>query len=328
MSAPDDSEAKPTRTHLLLENLPAEIRRHLLFTLEYEELKALVHASPVYHQQYLLDRHSVLSNCLQMVLGSNTIDAFIKPLAWHYTEWALDNIAKETKEETKETGDEQAHKPLSRTEEAGIVRALYRFQLHCNLFGVSQYNFFRQRRLKFLDVDILNIFFRVFEPWDVEEIACIYTFTKAKYNQIFDDIRWDVHQENPKFEAQRRPPTPDGAFDFDSEMTRSMLLEGTITRGLELLHYVHFETKDHAHLYMRRKYHPSDKDLKQRRCDPLPFQSDREDLPPLAWTLIWQGTYSNLLGWYIEDASRVWGYIMWGAARLEHTGAKDLLARQ
>lgn len=41
---------------LVLENLPAEIRRYLLLTLEYEALKALVHASPVYHQQYLLDR--------------------------------------------------------------------------------------------------------------------------------------------------------------------------------------------------------------------------------------------------------------------------------
>lgn len=38
-------------TEAPLETLQADIRRHLLFTLEYESLKALVHASPIYHQQ-------------------------------------------------------------------------------------------------------------------------------------------------------------------------------------------------------------------------------------------------------------------------------------
>lgn len=56
-----------------LENLPAEIRRHLLLALEYEALKALVHASPVYHQQYLLDRKHLLCACLETTLGSSTI---------------------------------------------------------------------------------------------------------------------------------------------------------------------------------------------------------------------------------------------------------------
>ena len=52
--------------------------------------------------------------------------------------------------------------------------------------------------------------------WEIEEIACIYTFAMKKFDRVFDDIRWDVHQENPKFEGQFRPPTPEGAFDFDS----------------------------------------------------------------------------------------------------------------
>jgi hypothetical protein len=59
------------------------------------------------------------------------------------------------------------------------------------------------------------MFICIFEPWEVEEIACMYTFSKEKYNQIFRDIRWDVHEENPKF-ADQRPPTPVGAFDFDT----------------------------------------------------------------------------------------------------------------
>lgn len=44
-----------------LEDFPAEIRRHILSMLELDELKVLVRASPVYHQQYLLDRRYLLS---------------------------------------------------------------------------------------------------------------------------------------------------------------------------------------------------------------------------------------------------------------------------
>lgn len=46
---------------------------------------------------------------------------------------------------------------------------------------------------------------------------------------------------------------------------------------------------------MRREQHPSDQDLKQKRRDPFPFQSDDEELPLLTWTLIRQGTYSKVL---------------------------------
>lgn len=58
-----------------LENIPSEIRRQLLCTLELEDLEALVHASPVFHQQYRLDRKYVLSRLLEGVLRSVTIDA-------------------------------------------------------------------------------------------------------------------------------------------------------------------------------------------------------------------------------------------------------------
>ena len=50
--------------------------------------------------------------------------------------------------------------------------------------------------------------------------------------------------------------------------------------------------------------------------------------PPLAWTLMWGGTYSNVYGWYIEPDFRRWGYVFWDAARIERTGAEELLLRQ
>ena len=168
-----------------LENLPPEIRDQLLSILELEELRALVHASPVFHQQYL-HRRFLLCKSLETTLRSATVDAnavyqtsllagfsdtrtsekitqflksyqdrrsstqysiiadrltedevvgmagfhssVIKPLARRYTDWALTNLAGETK-------NLWSHKSLNKTEETRLLRALYRFQLCCNLFG-------------------------------------------------------------------------------------------------------------------------------------------------------------------------------------------------
>lgn len=77
----------------------------------------------------------------------------------------------------------------------------------------------------------------------------------------------------------------------------------------------------------RQEEYLSDRDLKENQRTPLPFQGDVEDLPPLAWTLIWRGTYSGILG-CISDILRFGGCIMWDAARLEYTDAKELLAEQ
>lgn len=266
-SVPEDSQAKlkcNPQLNALLETLPPEVRRHLLSMLGLEELRTLVFASPVFHQQYLLDRRYLLCKCLETTLRSITVDAcavyqsglasfsdtytkekvtqflksyhhrrssaqysiftenlaedevigivafhssIVKPLAQHYTSWALANLANET--------DLQSHEPLSKTEETRVVRALYRFQLCCNLFGVDRHKTSRQLWVNFQSVDILKIFICIFEPWQVEEIACIYRFAEEKYDQIFRDICWDVDEKNPKFDGQR-PPTPEGAFDLDN----------------------------------------------------------------------------------------------------------------
>jgi hypothetical protein len=259
MPVPEDSLAKPIyNSHQLnspLENLHPEIRRQILFTLELEELSALIHASPVFYQQYLLDRRSLLCKCLDATLGSVAVDAcaayrsglaefsntrtnenmtqfmksygdrrssthhsiltekltedeavgmaafhssIIKPLMQYYADWALANLA-------DETGDLQSHEPLSRTEQTRLLRALYRFQECCNLFGVGRYKASGHLGFGFWSVDILKIFICIFEPWEVEKIACIYTFSKESFDQIFNDIRWDVNERNPSSTANGLP---------------------------------------------------------------------------------------------------------------------------
>jgi hypothetical protein len=74
----------------------------------------------------------------------------------------------------------------------------------------------------------------------------------------------------------------------------------------------------------------------QERREPLRFKRDSDILkadngqiyPPFAWTLMWKGAHSNLYGYYVQDVIRRWGYVMWDQARIESTGARELLMRQ
>lgn len=75
---------------------------------------------------------------------------------------------------------------------------------------------------------------------------------------------------------------------------------------------------------LRRQNHPSERDRMQEERAPFPFRGDggESDMPPLAWTIIWDGTYSNLYGCYTSDEMRRWGYVFWDAARLESAEGK------
>lgn len=75
------------------------------------------------------------------------------------------------------------------------------------------------------------------------------------------------------------------------------------------------------------------RDWKGEGREPLPFKGDglrtwEEGGPPFAWTRIWGGTYSILFGYFLPVSIHRWGYVLWDAARLERTGASEVLMRQ
>ena len=75
------------------------------------------------------------------------------------------------------------------------MRALYRFQLYCNLFGVGR----SKNHTKWLDFypdGIMRLFLNVFEPWEVEEIACIHNFAKWEVDRFFKRISLDVYSNS------------------------------------------------------------------------------------------------------------------------------------
>ena len=59
-----------------LENLPPEVRRHLLSSLDLPRLKLLVRSSPTFDQQYLFGREYILCKSIERTLGSVTVDAY------------------------------------------------------------------------------------------------------------------------------------------------------------------------------------------------------------------------------------------------------------
>lgn len=83
----------------------------------------------------------------------------------------------------------------------------------------------------------------------------------------------------------------------------------------------------HGHQEDRRRRTPSYRDELTDERAPLPFQGDDLSLPPLAWTIMWRGTYSNLIGTFIPKETRRWGYVFWDADRMRRHGGNDLMER-
>ncbi|KAK5164813.1 uncharacterized protein LTR77_009477 [Saxophila tyrrhenica] len=235
---------QPTRS---LETLPAELRRCLLSNLHLAQLSALVHASPVYHQQYLVDRKYLLSRSIEQTLGSVAADAlfvheletkpkvervdaellkrysenasrrrlpygndhsqaenvdiaafhlrYVEPLATHYAHSLLENLAGEA------NSDKGKHVPTA-SEMVRLTRAMYRFQLLCQLAGPAGRTYPNDPR-----EDSYTALINLMEPWEVEELLSFYQFARGSYEKILNDVRWDFHEDNPRF-AEKFDPQP------------------------------------------------------------------------------------------------------------------------
>lgn len=77
----------PTSTPRL-ESIPSEARHQILSLLDLQQLRKLVHASPMSHAQYRRDRWSLLCNCLERSLVGSNIDPRVVPVTrdtiWSY----------------------------------------------------------------------------------------------------------------------------------------------------------------------------------------------------------------------------------------------------
>ena len=109
--------------------------------------------------------------------------SIVEPLVEQYASWALANLS---------PSDQPTS--LSSTERMRIQRAMYRFQLVCDVFGNKlkddNLSTNRPRNLGCLR------FLSSYEPWEIEEILCINAFVQEEYHQRLSDVSDDLTSES------------------------------------------------------------------------------------------------------------------------------------
>ncbi|KAL2687369.1 hypothetical protein Neosp_004929 [[Neocosmospora] mangrovei] len=236
----------------IVEGLPPEVRHELLTTLDLSSLRNMVHASPVFYRQYVLERRSVLSLCLERTLGKTVLDAYwvyqttksskfpsitndetisnfrqaymhqqasgsysilrksitenlaVGIAAFHYStvdpiiQLYIPHTLEALAEETSGTVDQE---PLSQVEQARLIRGLYRFQLCCNLFTMANFPESSTLRRNGKTMRILTDYISLLEPWEIEEMVCIYSFAGEQLERVFEAV-W---RGTAGYDAERRP---------------------------------------------------------------------------------------------------------------------------
>ncbi|KAI0395641.1 hypothetical protein F5Y17DRAFT_465568 [Xylariaceae sp. FL0594] len=192
----------------------------------------------------------------------------IQPMASIYSEWALSNFRRAIESSTKgqipeegtdeKTGEAKeaeiaaknnepvAHGELSWCEEIRVCRALYRYHTYHLIFGKNE-----GKREGSYESSQLNLAFcTFFDAYDLEGIACIDTFMRAKYGDIFTRVYTAIS-------SMKRQP--DGlTMKFQTilsgqkgmEIHRETLMDGIISRGLEVAWYI-FKTNKIRKLILR-----------------------------------------------------------------------------
>ncbi|KAK3902868.1 hypothetical protein C8A05DRAFT_33406 [Staphylotrichum tortipilum] len=228
---------------------------------------------------------------------------------------------------------------LSGTETERITRALYRFQLYCNLWGAGERSGPPRAVAGVAVEERLEWFFCLLRPWEVEEVDCVYTVLDAKYEEWFEAVKEGV------FKGKRK-------LDFGNENKREDYREGTISRGLRVF-YRMLRTRSHEGLVrrvqkyatedpwfdfescldwtfqeQRRRLQPMEGDRLERDKTPLPFDGDTLDGPPLAWVTLWGGRYVNTYGDTVPESLKQWGHVFWDAERLRGSNGVKCVERE
>lgn len=139
------------------------------------------------------------------------------PLVGLFCQWALANLkcatalsADGAAVELQETTMIDTS-TLSTSELIRILRALYRCETYCHLFGRN-----KGRRIgRFGNSEITEIFSNIFKPWESEEVGCIDSFIRKRYKEVFEEVKTELHLKGPKFDSDGGGEDPSGLFRMD-----------------------------------------------------------------------------------------------------------------
>lgn len=110
----------------------------------------------------------------------------------------------------------------------------------------------------------------------------------------------------------------------DQERLVSLMQRSIVTSYIPISSEIEGIFSD-MHQARRRDLEPSLGDRMTEKRVPCPFGGDNLNAPPLGWTVIWGGTYSNRYGGYIDEELRQWAYVFWDGDTLRKYGGEDSL---
>ncbi|KAK4247469.1 hypothetical protein C7999DRAFT_14491 [Corynascus novoguineensis] len=262
------------------------------------------------------------------------------PLARRYRNWALGNLIHETSSSNDRvvitTTAEKPDAECSRSEEIRIFRALYRYETYDNIFGRNE----GRREGIIYPVGINDLFFGLFNPWEIEAIGCIELFVRYHYEEIFDSVKEDLHDRRRYSQSgPEKIAAPDyvmGTMSRGLRLTALLLAinnhETLVTEAQRCLAQInedHYLDRTNDSIPIRRALEYSydalrmdwwdTRDEAERRRRPPRFGGDKvpPDGPPLSWVRIWETVYGNTFGSYESNlnTSRKCGYVLWDEHR-------------
>ncbi|UPL00537.1 hypothetical protein LCI18_011471 [Fusarium solani-melongenae] len=312
---------------------------------------------PNFRQAYM---HQQVSGSYSVLRKSVTENLAIGIAAFHYStvEPIMQFYIRHVLEILdKQTGGIVGQEPLSQVEQARLIRGLYRFQLCCNLFNMANFPVSSTLSRKERTMRILTDYISLLEPWEIEEMGCIYLFANIQFGRI-STVIWRCATSDSAKTMPRKVLDPEDGNNLGDTALRTTLLKSTISQGLPILHTIlttngevlpalvgssvawfegSFLEDPILSKAAQKRRHREEAAQKRRHREEaasrkqwgiMPFQGGKELCPPLAWTILWNNSTSKLYGDYIPDELRHWGYVMWDAARLETSGATCLLKTQ
>lgn len=149
----------------------------------------------------------------------------VRPLTTRFANMTLEGLKYyyahyvEPWEREADSEESQAPRPamvwpddVRRTERTRILRAIYRFQIFCNLFGGKQSQ-------SFTSEEIQQIFLCQFDAWEIEEMNCFSECINKMWANVSAAVKRDVDIFRPKFSYEK---------DFGFALEASLRLDGEI----------------------------------------------------------------------------------------------------
>ncbi|KAF2105204.1 hypothetical protein BDV96DRAFT_695014 [Lophiotrema nucula] len=220
---------------------------------------------------------------------------------------------------TKLTGCD--NRPATRTEESRIQRAMYRFEIFCNLFRGLQEPVSRK---------LWDAFFSRFLPWENEQLACVHDYfdkaVRPAFNDIAEnDIAWGYNRI--ECDDERDCIFIQALLSHGLEKLRRIMMAKTYETRYKLLNSGEYpesrfpflyEALKHANRADHAVYLSDFSPTVERTHIKRPFFDDSDTGPADIWRWAHQDeTWRTFVNQDNREALREWGYVMWDRARLE-----------